>query len=199
MTPQVNFRYSWIYDQTWQNWLRLQFKEEELNFRTQDQIEDFITEITPMWREVESKILTEISAVTSLPWTEGKVTCYIVAHCREISEPLTMHPLKDRNLFIRRLIHEMIHQNHIQGGMEGRWPKIWKAITEKYPNENIVTQIHIPVHAALKHILLKFYGQSWVDADIGDCKKDSYYTRAWEIVEQEGYENINKAFVDTAR
>lgn len=194
MIPKVTFHYSSVYDRTWQGWLQRELKDKGLTFPSKEEIEHYIEKIEPVWRSVEQEVLSEMSSVTGLSWRDAEIRCYMVGRCRPISDPLTMRVVDSEEVFVRFLIHELIHQNLTQGDPHRKSRLYWGEINKKYGSESLVTKIHIPVHAFLKHLLLKFYNQAWVDADIKFCDKYPEYKRAWEIVEAEGYKEVIENF-----
>lgn len=197
-SPKVIFQYSWIYDQNWQDWIKIypiwKKKLKKSKWPSPIQVRTYIKKVEKIWRKHEKKVMTEISKTIGLKWTED-VKCYVVGHARAFSDPFTMSMAKDPNDFIDTLIHELMHQIlAVQKGNRKRTSKAWDYIYKNYQKEFITTKNHIPVHAIHKHIYLKFFGNKRLQKDIKSCQKWPAYKISWEIVEKEGYENIIREF-----
>jgi hypothetical protein len=193
-TPKIIFRYSHIYDQNWRDWIKI-YKNDNIVSPTPDQVQKFIKRIEPLWRKDEKKILTELSKITGLKWSDKFIYCYIVGRCRPFSDPLTIRVYKKPNRFIDILNHELIHQLFMQKGNYEYSRKAWNHIHKKYKNETFTTQIHIPLYAIYTQTYLKLYNKRRL---LDEVRNTTYpeYKRALEIVGKEGYENIIKEFRD---
>ncbi len=189
MIPKIVFKYSLIYDEHWKEYYAL--KKWECSWYKPEEIEGYIEDFKKIWCQKEQEILKELSEVSGLKWQEPVIVCYIVGKCIPFSDPLTMHPYKDKTLFNDVLIHELIHQLFIQNEAE----KAWEHIENKYPNESFRVRVHIVLNAILSHIYYKFYDESRLKRDVARANTlESIYARAWDIVQKEGYEKIIKEF-----
>lgn len=197
MIPKIEFRYSWIYDQSYSRylWVQKALEEQERNYPTYKQIDKYIKSIKKIWEKEETKILEELSKITKLKWKEEKIICYVVGYCIPFSDPLTIpiYP-KDKNKFIDVLIHELIHQLFIQKGNMNIAKNAWEFIYSKYKKESFKTKIHIPLHAIHSKIYLKFFNKERLQKDFENIKRLEDYRKSWEIVKKEGYQNIIKEF-----
>jgi hypothetical protein len=189
MHPKIIFKYSRVYDQNWQIWKKsypFLLNDESMHFT----IKEYFQKINKEWNQYQEKILTEISSCLNLPWKDEKINCYIIRQGIAFSDPLTIPVKKNVSEFVDILTHELIHciltQNH-----QRIVPTI--EFKKKYDKESKITQIHIIVHAVLKHIYLHVLGEEHLKKDIQRHKKKEYI-RAWEIVESEGYETIINNF-----
>jgi len=185
MVPKIEFRYSWIYDQFCKS------EAKTKNYPTSAKIEKYMRTVEPLWRKEEKKILTEMSRVTGITWEEKNIICYFVGEHIPFSDPLTIPATRKKERFVDILTHEMIHILFRQNKAND---KVIAWISKTYPEEADRTKLHVPIHAIHKHILLKFFGQKRLDAEIKSLKHLKDYRRSWEIVQEEGYENIIKRF-----
>lgn len=190
MTPKIIFKYSWIYDQNWKKWIKIYIKKEDKNYPTTPEVLSYIKKVESMWHKYEKKVLGEMSKLTGLKWKEKNITCYVVGNCFPFSDPLTIKAYKEHDYFIDTLIHESIHQLFTQNGNSERVAKVKKYYEKKYAGETRRTQIHIHVHAIHQHLFLKFFGQKRLDRQIEKMNKYPDYKKAWDIVREEGYQNI---------
>jgi hypothetical protein len=192
MIPKIVFKYSWIYDQNWKEWIKIYRRIDK--YPTERQILNYIKKVEKLWRKYEKKILKEISSITGLKWKSKLICCYVVGRCIPFSDPLTL-PIYEKNqdYFIDTLVHELIHQLFTQNSEKLR--KAWKYIERKYKNESFKTRIHIPLHAIHTHIYLKFFGEERLRRDVEAISFLPDYKRSWEIVQKEGYKKIIQEFV----
>ena len=111
---------------------------------------------------------------------------------KSISDPLTVTLSNKGEQFIDTLTHELIHQLQIQNAsLLKKW---WELINEKYSKESKVTKNHILLHALHTKLLKERYGEERLKINIAKSKDSQDYKRSWEIVNQEGYENIIQKF-----
>ena len=92
------------------------------------------------------------------------------------------------------LTHELIHQLFTQKGNYEKSRKAWAYIHKKYRKESQKTKIHVPLHAIHSHIYLKFFGEKRLERDMEIMERNKDYKNSWEIVKNDGYENIIKEF-----
>jgi len=189
MTPKIEFVYSSTYDSA-----LLYLQKMKWNDGYGEAVLSYIKGIEKDWRKTEKKVLKEMSIATGFKWRRKKIECFVVNHSICFSRPLTMkirgkhEKVLPKSLFIDILTHELIH-NLFE--MNDIWKlNVWKG----FENESRQVRAHIYVHALHKRLYLKFFGEERLIADI---KKASMldkirpgYSRAWEIVEQYGHENL---------
>lgn len=194
MISKIRFRYSWIYDQGYRNSQRIQknLKKQGKKYPSIRTILNYIKKIEPLWRKSENKILSEVSKLTGLSWREKEVICYVIGFGRSFSDPLTLRLYENKQDFIDTLTHEMIHQIQIQNQVINRK---WKNYIEtRYKKETQTTRNHLLVHAVHYKIYLKLFDKKRLNRDIKNCDKYPDYKHSWEIVREEGYDNIIKKF-----
>lgn len=193
MIPKITFKYSWIYDQNWQMWIK-GYKRKIGKWPSQKKIQKYICTVEKLWKINGDAILKELSKVTGLKW-KSDVICYVVGRCRPFSDPLTISVYdKHPDQFIDILTHELIHQLFTQDGNFKKSKKAWNYLEKKYNKESLRTRNHIPVHAIHTHIYLKFFNKKRLERDIKWATSFQDYKRAWEIVEKDGYKNVIQNF-----
>jgi len=73
--------------------------------------------------------------------------------------------------------------------------KIIDFFEKVYPDHNQRTRNHILVHAGHKHLYLNVLKEPRrLTRDIASCKDAPDYAKAWEIVEERGYQKIIDEF-----
>jgi len=194
MIPKIIFKYSWIYDQNWKEWIKI-YKRKTGKYPTTKQIINYITKVEKLWKKDEKKILEELSEVSGLKWKSKFIYCYIVGRCIPFSDPLTL-PVYDKypDYFIDVLVHELIHQLFTQDGNLKRSEKVWAYINRKFKKESFNTRIHIPLHALHSHIYLKFFDENRLKRDINLVKFFPDYKKSWGLVQKMGHKKIIEEF-----
>ncbi len=195
MTPKIIFKYSWIYDQNWKEWIKVYEKGKKYPYPDSMQVQNYIKRVEKLWQKSEKQVLEEMSKIAGLKWKEKSITCYVVGNCVPFSDPLTPRAYEKKpDYFIDVLVQELIHQLFTQEGNLRQSAKAWKYFEEKYKNEPSRATIHIPLHAIHRHIFLKFFGKKRLNREIKKASKWPDYKRAWGIVQEEGYQNIIREF-----
>lgn len=195
MIPKIRFEYSWIYDSVFEE----NFKKNPPHFAPKkypspEKIKKFIEEVKPLWKKYENKVLIELSKVSGLKWKDSEIKAYVVGITYPFSDPLTLPKYKDKTWFIDCLIHELIHQLFTQKNNEIISKDSWNFTYKKYKKESLKTKIHIPLHAIHKHIYLKFFGEGRLERELSFMSKHEGYRQSWQIVNEEGHQNIIKEF-----
>jgi len=205
MIPEIEFRYSWFYDNLFRNSKDIKelLKKKNLNrkakkkYPTMKKVIKYRNEVWLIWKKHEKEILKAIQKVSSLKWKEKKIKVYFVGFHRPFSDPLTMPIYANKNYFIDILTHELIHK--IQNQNIHLWKKWKKEVNKKYSKESDTTKNHIFLHAVHWKILLDLFGEKRLKYIFRRSEKFPDYKRSWEIVEKEGYENIIKKFKESQK
>ncbi len=198
MIPKIEFRYSFIYQEE----VHLPKIKNYYREKWEKEVNRFILDVKKEWIKISKSVLMYMQEITGLKWKESKVICYVIklSEFGPISDPLTI-PINlkyKRNIFtlsvdrfIDMLVHELIHNLFIQN--ENKVDKYFEELlNKKYKNLSWNTKIHIPVHAIHKKIFDKFFGQQRLKKEIEACSYYPEYKKAWEIVLEEGEDEIIK-------
>ena len=195
MLPKIKFVYSSIYDRLRKDspMMKKFLKKQNKSYPSIKKIIKYMGDVEKLWKKDENLILREISKLTRLKWKEKEIKCYVIGFGRGFSDPLTLSLYKNKKDFIDALTHELIHQIQSQNEKKFRkWGK--KFLSIKYKKESRSTKSHIFLHSVLKALYLKLFGKKRLKKIINFDKNFKDYKRAWEIVEEEGHENIIKKF-----
>ncbi len=134
-------------------------------------------------------VLTGMCSVLDLQFKHNIIDVHVVSGLsRGFSSPLVIKSGYSKADFICTLMHELIHvlaqdNNEILPDLD----------TEYYLEETRLVRNHIYTHAVLKYLYLEVLNDtSLLEANITNSKAHSTpdYTRAWEIVEREGFLNV---------
>ncbi|MFA4952956.1 MAG: hypothetical protein WC584_01930 [Candidatus Pacearchaeota archaeon] len=194
MSLKIIFKYSWIYDNIWKDYLVLKKGKSKIEFLSQKKIANYTKIISKLWEKEGEKILKEISNSSKLKWRRKQIICYIIGAGRSISDPLTIKVFKNKNDFIDLLIHELIHQILTQN--KNQVSKYIKYLRRKYNDKSLTTQNHIILFAIYKKIMLKLFNKKRLNREFKRAERDREYLDAWKIMDEEGYENILKKFYE---
>ncbi len=198
MIPKIEFRYSYIYQEE----VHLPKIKNYNRKKWEKEVDRFLLQVEKEWVKTSKSILKYMQDITGLKWKENKIICYVInlSESGPISDPLTI-PIKLKykkdiftltvDRFIDMLIHELIHNLFIQN--ENKIDNYFgELINKKYKNMSWNTKIHIPVHAIHKKIFDKFFEEGRLKKEIEACSYYPEYKKAWEIVLEEGEDEIIK-------
>ena len=191
MIPKIIFRYSENYDEIIKRSRKLELDE----YPSKEEIEKYLEEIKKLWEK--DKILGKISEIMGLKWTWNKINCYIVGRGTNFAFPLTLTIWTKKTDFIDVLTHELIHRMEFQHRVHRT--KWLKYLDDKYKGESDDAKNHILTFAVHKKIYLELFNQERLNRNIKRNDNMLDYNRAWEIVEQEGNDNIIEKFKEVTK
>lgn len=194
MIPEIEFRFSRIYDELFRSDKETikYFEDKKMKYPSKEDIIKFIKTIEKEFNKNKLKILNEISKISGLKWKEQKIIIYVVGSCVPFSDPLTIPYGYDTEKTIKLIIHELIHQIQIQGA--DNWDKWWNYLEKNYPKETITTKSHIFLNAVDFVVLSEALGEKEANLEIKHYDKLPDYKRAWEIVMKETPKKIIMEF-----
>ncbi|HAS84604.1 MAG TPA: hypothetical protein DCS23_00815 [Candidatus Yonathbacteria bacterium] len=148
------------------------------------------------WEKDGKRMLLEACSVLNLDFSRNIIPVYVVSGSpRPFGDPVVIRADFARpDSFIDVLVHELIHV--LFADNQKKVP--WSIHMEMFPNENPDTQNHIIVHAVLKYVyldVLKDPERLQRDVNRSAKHRSSDYVRAWEIVEQYGYQELITKFL----
>jgi len=143
-----------------------------------------------------SKVLLTMEETTGLSWRWEHMRCY-VAHDipYDFDDPFTIKIRKNMRDAVETFFHELGHQLELQNKQRIIWRN---PIADKYSREPQDTREHILSHAILWKTYEKVYGKARLKRIINGYKLWPEHYRGWKIVEQEGADNILKAYIKSA-
>lgn len=142
------------------------------------------------WAKYGDKILAEMCNVLGLNFKRNIIDVHIVSgNPRQFSDPLIMKSGFAPNEFVDSFTHELLHvlfQDNID-----IFPV--SILESMFPGESTTTKNHCITYAVLKFLYLDIlHDNDKLERNIIRSKKHSSsdYTRAWKIVEKNGYQKI---------
>jgi len=193
LIPKINFEFSWIYNNNWKQWIKC-YNIRSDYWPSDDGIKKFIVKANNYWKRFNKQILEEASRISKLNWKEKTMKCYIVGNCIPFSNPLTMFTTSDLDNFVDVLTHELLHEL-LWDKNKSETRKAWDYIFKKYSKYNEHVLAHIPLYAVHEHLYLKFGWKNRLEKDQKPMPDWPNHAKAWEIVEEEGHQNIIDEFI----
>lgn len=182
--PKVIFTYSSIYNRILSQIPKYsEIPDSKLTAR-------YIAKFEKAWRPFESKIFVAIAKTTGFKWHEKEIPCYVTGGYGAFSDPLTVSMRKDTEHCIDTLTHELIHRNISHDEISKINSKKWRAHMKRYSKENRVVAVHVYIHAVHQKVILDLFGQGRFEKERNKMRHNTDYNRAWEIVEEVGYQKI---------
>lgn len=182
--PQIKIINSRVYNKTISQWLG------RGDYLSHEELDQYRNSLEERWVQDGEKVLDLIVSCLGWSWDEAVVKAYVTGTKASFSSPLTIGYKKDANLAFNILTHELIHC-YISQHIPGLRKKIDGFYTE-YPNDSLLTQNHILVHAIHEYIYRKTNRLEDLEADIQSCQGSVDYAKSWEIVRRVGYQEVIK-------
>lgn len=183
MNPEIHFLYSNSYDLM----LKEIAKSRNLNIdkmMSKIEIFDFVNDAPKYWNQNSEKVFNKLFEITNLKYKDQRINCYLTNYDVNNYNPMTIKMQDNRFNFSNQITHELIHILLDQNRKEIVPYKVY--IDEKYKNESSETINHILVNSIHKKIIKElFYGKEIESND-----------KSVEIIQNIGYENIIKEFLD---
>jgi len=148
--------------------------------------------VTPML----NRMLMAMESETGLSWKWPEIRCYVAHDIPfDYDNPMTIKVRNNMHDATETFFHELVHQLE----MQNEHKIIMKnPIQLKYRREHRDTLDHVFAHAVLWKVYRKVYGQKKLDRIIAGYKLWPEHYRGWQIVKQEGADNIIRAYVKPA-
>ncbi len=154
-------------------------------------------EYNEAWKKHSEKILVEMQKLYQLNFHKPVIDAFLAPMFIPKSMPLIINLRHTADQFVDVLTHELFHNlftdnQYIkkQELAKSRIGYIWEDIFGK---RDFVELVHIPVHAGLKAVYLDVLKQPYrLERDIQDCSSRPGYKEAWDFVENNDYQKINK-------
>lgn len=156
-----------------------------------EDLQERLESLKELWGENEEKVLNGLKEITGLEFARNYIDVFVVRKedvKRSISHPLILAVRQRVESNFRVLTNELIHNLLWDNVEKDNWGI---TIQKLYPNEDKSTAIHVAVHAILQAVyeeVLK--NPQEIKRDIELSQQLPVYRRAWEIVKEEGYQNI---------
>jgi hypothetical protein len=196
--PEILIEYNRFLDPVFIAYIKSQSRFKDWEVPSIEEVLARIQNYKNEWDKEGNLILESLCQVTNLNFNRNAIDVYIVSgNPRTFSNPIVIKSGFDPSEFVDTLTHELIHRLFTLSKV-----KKDKMFSSKYENETDIVKNHILLHAILKYIyldILKDTGR--LDKNIGRSKRHSTneYSRAWEIVEIEGYKELINNFISMNR
>lgn len=152
-----------------------------------------VNELKKEWRKYEKEILTALYEITEIKFKRNIIEVYMVSGAnRSYSHPIVMYATKRAENFMDTLTHELIHVL-IDDNFQNKRKILDQELEKLFPEQTSLTRTHALIFAIQAHIFLKvFKDENRIKKNMESAKKHrtDEYSKAWEIVNREGYLNI---------
>jgi hypothetical protein len=186
--PRIEFRYSWVYDQ--ENRLRYT----DPLYPSGDRIREYREKVSDDWKPMQRKILGAVSRISSLPWREDVIVCYLVGRGIPMSDPLTMPLYEDQtDIFIEKMVYQLVERVVLHPMNLKTRSEFWESMFRSLSEDGVKVSYMVPVNAVFQEIISRYLRP-------GDSGQESLvtrnldYRRAWEIVNNIGHSDIIERF-----
>lgn len=146
------------------------------------------------WQPYKAKVLAGMCQVLNLSFRQNIIDVYIAPWFKAFSDPLVIGVIQPPDEFIDTMTHELLHRlltDNTAVPADTQLLAEWQKLFGK--QHSFDTLIHIPVHAAHKAVYLDVLDEpKRLERDIERSQKykAADYVKAWEYVEQNGYQEI---------
>jgi len=190
---EIEFRYSFIYEQQSRNFEEFDFEKVEIGTK------NFILKLEGDWKKIEKEVINYMEEITNLKFKSNKINCYVVHTSQNmpLSDPLTIAiNLKtdegtfklEKERYLDMLVHEIIHNLFIENEEETK--EYFKVLFSGRYSNNWNVSIHVLVHAIHKKIFDKFFSKERLEEELEISSYYLDYKEAWDIVLKEGEDKI---------
>ena len=195
--PEIRIQYSPVLDLFFQQLFK--YKQEEdpdlagVVYDSPEIISEKIKEFEKVW-ESKKDVLEYMQQILGLNFYQTLIDVYVVGFSQPtaISTPVIISSQNIPEVFVKILIHEILHRlisDNTQKISAG------KILGELYSKETVLCRNHIVLHAVLEKIYLEFFKDPQaLSKTVEKNKAFPDYARAWEIVEQQGADEIINNF-----
>lgn len=185
MSPFLEFIYSKPYDEL----TRKAFPH--LPVLTRQEIKRRTEDLNEIWTKNGQEIMETAQEVIGLPWNQAPYQCYLVTGPVGFAAPLTIgFYAGSKYTTFDILIHELLHIYFLE--YSAKYPGKHREATAAFASESVIAWSHVPINALQDYI---YSHLGWTHRLKAIRKRhDAHpdYRRAWELVDQDGSEEILK-------
>lgn len=162
---------------------------------TNEKILEKVSLFKSAWKEKGEDALQTIIERTTLQFSKNIIDVFVVGgNPRQFSSPIVVRSELKPDVFIDTVLHELIHELFT----ENMDVLPTGCFAEMFPNEDKLTQNHIMIHALLQYVYLDVFKEPerlQKNRERSQCSKYTEYARAWEIVDEKGYDTCIETLV----
>jgi hypothetical protein len=206
--PKIVFNPSLTYDFIWRKVYEM--IKDKAPFPDEKEILACAPKMEAYWNRWSKGILEELALVSHLRWQRTEIVCFITGTPKfggynGFSDPLSLHIqdyLENPELFLKRIIHELIHNLFQDNWMRYGNGWIIEYLKRKYGKGTDYQKLDPETSDKIHHVLLfalhAHIREKFLDKEKHEVQTSQRegYKKAWEIVQTEGYENIIHDFVE---
>ena len=156
-----------------------------------NKLQETIRDYQKAWEKSGNKLLNRLQEVTGLIFAQNYIDVYIIdsESKRAISNPMILPASLSIQEFTFCLTHELTHRVTSDNTSGVNWHTRAQKL---YPAEEVLVANHIMIYAILEVTYIQLDRREALEFGIKSSQDSPAYKRAWEIVKQEGGQNIIK-------
>lgn len=190
--PQIRIKYAWLLAGEASGVMNEKYGD-GTPLRSYEEYEKIAETYRGWWSQCGEDILKGICDILDLEFSQNSIDIYIAPWFNPISDPMVVGPaFTSADALVNTITHELIHRlltdnttiayNH---DFLADWKQAFGA------NHEWNTLVHIPVHAVMKKLYLDVINRpDLLEFDIANTKSNPPYAKAWQYVNNEGYDEI---------
>lgn len=184
MNTTINIKYGKLIDPFFKDSVLVNYPN--YTFPSKENVLEKVTLFKNEWQKHEEQFFNFLVEKTGLSFKRNIIDCFIVtATPRDMSAPLIMRSRYTPSEFIGVFTHELIHVLFSDNKVEKQ---------KGYENESSTLRNHVPVFALLDAYFTEVSDEkeilTFLKGLAGNNPKNADYKKAWEIVNEVGYQNI---------
>ena len=190
--PTVRLQYGWLLSDAASTVLNEKYGD-GTPLRSYDEYVAIAKQYDEWWQPHSKKILKGLCDITGLEFRQNIIDVYVAPWFHAFSAPMVVGPaFKTEDELVNVLTHEIIHRlltdNTTYDFYHDFLPD-WKSVFGSSHSKN--TTVHIPVHAIMEKLYTEVLKRpELVPYDKQYVSNYPDYAKAWDYVEQHGYQTI---------
>lgn len=192
--PDIRIKDAWLLRENASKHLHELWAKEDQPLADDKWMEQRVKAYQKAWKPYEKKILTAICELLDLSFYQNTIDVYIAPWFGAFSDPLVIGVMREPDVFIDTLTHELIHRLLTDNKTVPSDTKLkdeWAGLFGK--DHSFTTVVHIPVHAVHKAIYVDVLKEpKRLDRDRkSDIQHDATeYVKSWQYVDNNDYKEI---------
>ncbi len=193
--PEIRIKHGWLlHDAISVNLHKLWGDGKEL--ASHERVREIVAEYQEAWEPYEEKILTGMTELLGTNFRQNIIDVYVAPWFKAFSDPMVIGVIYEPDEFVDVLTHELLHRLLTDNTATSDGLKLvkeWKRLFGE--DHSFKTLVHIPVHSLHKAIYFDVLNEPQrLHRELARLKENKMpeYLKAWEYVEEHGYQGITE-------
>lgn len=183
--PILNIKYGKLLDPFFKEYVSVKYPDAQIP--KEEDVLDKVKVFKDVWKKEGSGVIDFLYTNTGMEFKRNIIDCFIVSSTpRDMNSPMVIRSRYNNKEFIYTVLHELIHTLFSENRFK---------VPEKYIKESKTTKNHIALFALVEKYILEEMKDSEFLKEIkkvSNTEVNREYGRAWEIVTEEGCEEVLK-------